>query len=528
VFRVRGPRTHNSLPALPFVSIAKNYRHPGNQHLLQLARDNASSFHLTSLPGWKAVATSIVNEIHHRGGRFRRFDAIDGVWREVDDDAAHYKVMQALRETKPAMDFVKDDVLKAVIKLGGGTHLVDAVKQPLQVRSHETSASAATQGTTCAVPEASLLDNYKKKLQYEREVLKQRNDSLQQRMELRALESRWPPVTACETSLLDFKARVGLKLLETMSDTCGPPPAPASSGAAKLLMELASLQREVGGWQQHASVMPSPFETKSDSSGPPLIAAPNGAAKLRLGLASLQRDAGGGQQHASGMPPPCETKSDTCGPPPVAAPNVPITHLLNHPDVGFSPEEMRFLLGMGAGDDKDDDVLAERSAPLLSGDTAAAGQPSSTRHESAVSVRSADPELMLCDSRTHGAREGQSVLTSTGARYETTRPADHDVLLGRGRFPKDHAGNKWYDAIIEEKSVLYHASSVRNKGRIVEEIVRFVRNSSPPGHFLEYDAKAKVWRDGGDRKARTRVRMSLWKTSGEPDGPPLVIAPTAE
>jgi hypothetical protein len=91
---------------------AKNYRHPGNQELLKLVRQNAAAFHLGSLSDRKAIATAIVNTIQDRGGRFLRYHMNDNVWRDVDGDAAHYKVMQALRETKPAMDFLKDDVLK--------------------------------------------------------------------------------------------------------------------------------------------------------------------------------------------------------------------------------------------------------------------------------------------------------------------------------------------------------------------------------------------------------------------------------
>jgi hypothetical protein len=101
-----------TLIAPSFRFIAKNYRHPGNQHLLKLVRDNASSFHLASLSDRKAVAASIVSMIRDRGGRFLRYHSNDNVWRDVDGGAAHYKVMQALRETKPAMDFLKDEVLK--------------------------------------------------------------------------------------------------------------------------------------------------------------------------------------------------------------------------------------------------------------------------------------------------------------------------------------------------------------------------------------------------------------------------------
>jgi hypothetical protein len=102
----------NSSSSFLLSATAKNYRHPGNQELLNLVRQNASSFHLGSLSDRKAIATAIVDMIRLGGGRFLRYHMSDNVWRDVEGDAAHYKVMQALRETKPAMDFLKDDVLK--------------------------------------------------------------------------------------------------------------------------------------------------------------------------------------------------------------------------------------------------------------------------------------------------------------------------------------------------------------------------------------------------------------------------------
>jgi hypothetical protein len=93
-------------------SAAKNYRHPGNQELLRLVRQNASSFHLGSLSDRKAIAAGIVKAIKDGGGRFLRFHMNDNVWRDVDNDAAQYKAMQALRETKPSMNFLNDGILK--------------------------------------------------------------------------------------------------------------------------------------------------------------------------------------------------------------------------------------------------------------------------------------------------------------------------------------------------------------------------------------------------------------------------------
>jgi hypothetical protein len=75
-------------------------------------RQNASSFHLGSLSDRKAIAAGIVKAIKDGGGRFLRFHMNDNVWRDVDNDAAQYKAMQALRETKPSMNFLNDGILK--------------------------------------------------------------------------------------------------------------------------------------------------------------------------------------------------------------------------------------------------------------------------------------------------------------------------------------------------------------------------------------------------------------------------------
>jgi hypothetical protein len=409
------------------------------------------------------VAASIVKEIHDRGGRFLRFHVSDNVWREVDGAAAHYKVMQALRETKPAMDFLKGDVLKAVIKLGGGTHLVDAVKRPLHARSRETSASAAT-------PQASLRGNYKMK-------------------------------SRREAGDVQEHKRVRTSPCEPKSDAHGPSLSPAPIVVAELPSEVSSSHiGSVDPLSQHHRKQnlqsPTHHHHHVDGFSPEeisfLLCADIGSDKEDDDGETMSEPLLSSQHHHNHH-------------------SQPTTHQHNRHVDGFSSEEARLQPGGGWIDDTEGDC-ADMSE---SGDSTSAGQPRSTQQASAVSMSSADSMPTLRGSHADGAQESHSVPSSIVVHYDTTEPSDHDVVLGRGLLlVRNHAGNKWCHTIVEEKSTLYYASSGPKKTEIFNEVVSLVRNRSPPGRFLEYDFEKEAWRDAGEKKVACMVRWSLRTARG--------------
>ena len=104
-----------------------------------------------------------------------------------------------------------------------------------------------------------------------------------------------------------------------------------------------------------------------------------------------------------------------------------------------------------------------------------------------------------------------------GIIYDTN---DNDVLKGRGSQINRYVGNVRYRDLIHRFKATYVTSSKRSeKIDIAEKIVNIIRESEPPGRFLEEvitkDNGEKLtdgkvgWVEIGDKKATNKVRQAL-------------------
>uniref|UniRef100_A0A7S1USB0 DUF6824 domain-containing protein n=1 Tax=Grammatophora oceanica TaxID=210454 RepID=A0A7S1USB0_9STRA len=87
-------------------------------------------------------------------------------------------------------------------------------------------------------------------------------------------------------------------------------------------------------------------------------------------------------------------------------------------------------------------------------------------------------------------------------------PHENDVLMGRGGKNNQHVGNEKLRALARGQSENYRMSSKKGKSYISRELVKDVRNMSPPGRFLKKQANGE-WIDVGDEVAREKASQVL-------------------
>jgi hypothetical protein len=101
-----------------------------------------------------------------------------------------------------------------------------------------------------------------------------------------------------------------------------------------------------------------------------------------------------------------------------------------------------------------------------------------------------------------------SVAISMTALSDSFSVGSSDVIFSRGKKAKSHAGNIFFQSIIEKSAEKYAKAEGRlGKSIIVSEIIDTVRQHSPNGGFVKKD-RGK-WFEVGDWSARERVGQSL-------------------
>lgn len=89
-------------------------------------------------------------------------------------------------------------------------------------------------------------------------------------------------------------------------------------------------------------------------------------------------------------------------------------------------------------------------------------------------------------------------------------PTASDVLCGRGGTINTHPGNAKYRQLVEQRKRVYLTARFKREKRLISEsIIKEIRNQSPPGRFLNRDAKDGDWYDIGDIKAREKTSQAL-------------------
>lgn len=90
------------------------------------------------------------------------------------------------------------------------------------------------------------------------------------------------------------------------------------------------------------------------------------------------------------------------------------------------------------------------------------------------------------------------------------QPSNYDVICGRGKSCFNHVGNRRFRLTIEMHVPKYaEVSSKLEKSLIVMSIVDIVRENSPQGGFVKYNARTSRWHEVGDHLAREKVGQAL-------------------
>lgn len=88
-------------------------------------------------------------------------------------------------------------------------------------------------------------------------------------------------------------------------------------------------------------------------------------------------------------------------------------------------------------------------------------------------------------------------------------PHSNDVLLGRGGNNNKHIGNEQLRLLAKSLAAEYSKASKKQKSNMSRDIVRHIRNLTPPGRFLRKSALEDQWEDAGDAVAREKVSQAL-------------------
>jgi len=96
-------------------------------------------------------------------------------------------------------------------------------------------------------------------------------------------------------------------------------------------------------------------------------------------------------------------------------------------------------------------------------------------------------------------------------------PTINDVLSGRGDRTNDHPGNIYFRQLVANFMDSYQDKNTMtlDKVKIIHHIVKMIRNTNPPGRFLEEDANSKFWKEIGDKEARKKVGKVMTEKATE-------------
>src|SRR6476660_1978228 len=94
-------------------------------------------------------------------------------------------------------------------------------------------------------------------------------------------------------------------------------------------------------------------------------------------------------------------------------------------------------------------------------------------------------------------------------------PHSHDVLCGRGGGSNSHVGNMHWRMLVAANKELYVTLPKKQKLLLSMSIVNAVRSQTPPGRFLQKDAKSELYFDVGDQRAQEKTSQAL--REGAPD-----------
>jgi hypothetical protein len=86
---------------------------------------------------------------------------------------------------------------------------------------------------------------------------------------------------------------------------------------------------------------------------------------------------------------------------------------------------------------------------------------------------------------------------------------ENDILCGRGGLTNHHKGNKRFRDLVSLHRPDYIRAVKVSTPTVARMIVRAIRNSDPPGRFLQKDTTTNKWVDIGDKRAAEKASQAL-------------------
>ena len=127
--------------------------------------------------------------------------------------------------------------------------------------------------------------------------------------------------------------------------------------------------------------------------------------------------------------------------------------------------------------------------------------------------------LSVCCSRNKvpGSKLNTTDYRAAEQRIEVGKQRRHDVLSGRGALISNHPGNEYFRYLVRLSKLRYLESKTQSEKKIIIlQIIQTIEAQSPPGRFLQLDAKTRKWYLTSFEQAKRKTGQALRE-----DGPKL-------
>ncbi len=88
-------------------------------------------------------------------------------------------------------------------------------------------------------------------------------------------------------------------------------------------------------------------------------------------------------------------------------------------------------------------------------------------------------------------------------QQQTIIPQENDILFGRSRHQKNHAGNQYLRKLCDEQRSVYNFSDRDDKTEMTRDLVKHI--AAIGGRFLKFRQSQKVWVEVSEEEARLKV-----------------------
>uniref|UniRef100_A0A7R9ZC61 DUF6824 domain-containing protein n=1 Tax=Pseudictyota dubia TaxID=2749911 RepID=A0A7R9ZC61_9STRA len=185
----------------------------------------------------------------------------------------------------------------------------------------------------------------------------------------------------------------------------------------------------------------------------------------------------------------------------------------------------------GQFDDCDDDIIAEKPSQLyLKGErnNRGTGEDRIPTPVPASNVGALSSEIAKSPPKIPSVAESREENETTGDNYQVNHNGitKLDVLSGRGGGTNNHAGNRYFRQLCDQRRHVYVMSKKMQKKDIAVEIVAEIRARG--GRFLKRNDATGEWDDIGEQKAISKTSQALREGLAQKMRQALVSSGTAE